>query len=76
VIVSIKDEGAGFGDIDPDILFDKYKQVDLKKDNKYRGVGLGLYFCRLAITAMGGSTWAEKRPGDGACFKFSLSIAD
>jgi K+-sensing histidine kinase KdpD len=73
VIVAIKDSGSGFGDINTEDLFDKYKQADLRKAGKYRGVGLGLYFCRLVLKAMEGKIWAEPNPGGGACFKFALA---
>ncbi|MCD6163531.1 MAG: hypothetical protein J7K40_14110 [candidate division Zixibacteria bacterium] len=72
VIISITDEGPGIKDINPDDLFDKYKQMGLRKEGKYKGVGLGLYFCRLAIQAMGGRIWAENHETGGASFKFAL----
>jgi signal transduction histidine kinase len=72
VIISVRDEGAGLEGINPQDLFDKYKQLDLRKEGKFKGAGLGLYFCRLAVDAMGGKIWAEQHPGGGACFKFSL----
>lgn len=72
VIVSITDEGPGIEDINSDDLFDKYKQISLRKNAKYKGVGLGLYFCRLAIQAMGGRIWAENHETGGACFKIGL----
>lgn len=72
VVVSISDEGGGLADIDPGELFDKYKQLDLRKSGKYKGVGLGLYFCRLAIEAMHGRIWIDQSAKGGAKFKFSL----
>ena len=72
VIVSIRDEGSGFAGINSDDLFDKYKQVDLRKKGKYKGAGLGLYFCRMAVQAMSGRIWAEETAAGGACFKFTL----
>jgi two-component system phosphate regulon sensor histidine kinase PhoR len=71
-IISVRDQGVGLEGIDTESLFNKYQQVSLKNDGKYRGIGLGLYFCRLAITAMGGKIWAEPNPGAGACFKIAL----
>lgn len=71
-IVTISDEGVGLADINTEDLFDKYKQLELRKAGKYKGVGLGLYFCRLAVEAMHGKIWAEQNPKGGASFKFSL----
>jgi len=72
IIISVRDEGIGLEGINPEYLFDKYRQLDLRKEGKFKGAGLGLYFCRLAVEAMGGRIWAEQQPGGGACFKFSL----
>jgi len=74
VVVAVTDEGPGFVDIDPEVLFEKYKQMELRKENKYKGVGLGLYFCRLAVNAMNGRIWAEQHSNGGACFKFTLNL--
>ena len=72
VLISVKDEGPGFGDINPGDLFEKYKQLDLRTKGKYKGVGLGLYFCRLAVEAMDGKIWAENDTDGGARFNVSL----
>ncbi len=70
--VTVSDEGSGLEGINLDDLFDQYKQMDLRKEGKFRGVGLGLYFCRLAVEAMGGKIWAETNSIGGASFKISL----
>jgi len=70
--VSVTDSGSGFGDIDPDELFTKYRQAKLRKERKHHGVGLGLYFCRLATEAMNGSVWAGTAPSGGAVFSFTI----
>jgi len=72
VIVAVRDEGIGLEGINPADLFDKYRQLKLRKEGKFKGAGLGLYFCRLAVEAMGGKIWAEQNPNGGACLKFSL----
>jgi len=70
--VTVSDEGSGLEGINIDDLFDQYKQMDLRKEGKFRGVGLGLYFCRLAVEAMGGKIWAETNSMGGASFNISL----
>lgn len=74
VQVKVKDQGPGFHGFDPSDLFDKFKQLNLRLQGKHRGVGLGLYFCSMAITAMGGKIWAENGPEGGAEFNFTLNI--
>jgi signal transduction histidine kinase len=70
--VQIKDTGAGLGDFDPEELFSKYGQIHLRVQGKHRGVGLGLYFCRLAAEAMKGSVSAGNHPDGGAVFTLHL----
>lgn len=72
LFIHVKDSGSGLGDIDHDTLFEKYGQVNLRADGKHRGVGLGLYFCRLAIAGMGGTILADDHPKGGAVFSIRL----
>lgn len=75
VAITVLDGGSGFGDLDTSILFEKYGQVKLRAAGKHRGVGLGLYFCALAVTAMGGTITAANHPSGGAAFTVNLSKA-
>ena len=72
VFIHVKDSGQGLGDIDTSKLFDKYGQAELRQEKKHRGVGLGLYFCRLAATGMGGTIIADDHPVGGAVFSIRL----
>jgi len=71
-VISIDDEGSGLNDTDKESIFDKYQQVSLRKSGKYRGVGLGLYFCKQAILAMNGKIWVDSNKAKGASFKIAL----
>jgi K+-sensing histidine kinase KdpD len=75
-IASITDQGPGLDEVDKEIIFDKYNQVSLRKNGKYRGIGLGLYFCKMAVSAMGGRIWAESNKGAGAIFKIALKAEE
>lgn len=72
ICIQIRDSGNGLGDIDPEELFEKYGQIKLRSQGKHRGVGLGLYFCRLAAVAMGGTVTAANHPDGGAVFTLCL----
>ncbi len=72
LFIHIKDSGPGLGDIEPDELFEKFGQVKLRSQGKHRGVGLGLYFCKLATTGMGGTVMADDHPKGGAVFTLRL----
>lgn len=72
VFIHIKDSGSGLGEIDPEQLFEKYGQSDLRAQGEHRGVGLGLYFCRLAASGMNGTVLADDHPKGGAVFSIGL----
>jgi signal transduction histidine kinase len=42
------------------------------RHGRRRGSGLGLAFCRLAVTAHGGQIWVENRETGGSIFQFTL----
>lgn len=75
ISVSVVDGGSGFGEIDPAILFEKFGQVQMRAMGKHRGVGLGLYFCQLAVRAMEGTIEAANHPSGGAVFTVNLRKA-
>lgn len=75
VYIHVKDDGPGLGDIEPAKLFEKYGQLQLRTEGKHRGVGLGLYFCKLAATGMGGTIMADDHPDGGAVFSIKLKKA-
>ena len=76
VFIHVKDSGSGLGDVDPIQLFEKYGQVNMRAQGKHQGVGLGLYFCRLAATGMGGTILADDHPKGGAVFSIKLRKAE
>ena len=64
------DQGPGITPGDEKKLFEKFNQGTGKKSGK---VGLGLYYCRLAMQRMGGSIGAHNRTDtSGACFWLKL----
>ncbi len=72
LVIHIKDSGDGLGGIEPHELFEKFGQARLRAEGKHRGVGLGLYFCKLAATGMGGTVFADDHPDGGAVFSILL----
>ena len=73
----VKDNGPGIAREDQERIFDKFSR--LKMSGATKGMGLGLTFCRLAVTGHGGSIWVESEPNKGSCFYFTLpqkGIAD
>jgi PAS domain S-box-containing protein len=70
----VLDSGSG---VDPDYIdriFDKYTRIH--PDERIKGLGLGLAFCRLAVEGHGGRIWVENLPGSGAIFSFTIPIVE
>ncbi len=67
----VLDEGPGIPKAHRDSIFDKFKIVDLKK-NDVAQVGLGLTFCKLAVEAHGGRIFVEANQPRGAVFTVEI----
>lgn len=72
IIFSVSDQGPGIPEEYTDKIFDKFFQIQSRTEGKKYGVGLGLAFCKMAITAQGGRIWVESKEGDGSVFKVAL----
>lgn len=68
----VTDSGPGIPEEFKETIFQKFTRI--KHDNAPKGVGLGLAFCRLAVTAHGGKIWVESDPGQGSRFIFTLPV--
>lgn len=66
----VQDNGPGIPEGDSERIFDKF--VRLKNQNRARGLGVGLAFCKLAIQGHGGKIWVEPAPSHGSKFIFTL----
>ncbi len=70
----VKDSGSGLGEITSEELFEKFGQTKLRAQKSHRGVGLGLYFCKIAADEMKGTIFADNHPDGGAVFTIKLQI--
>lgn len=68
--VAIQDHGAGFDPRHADKLFQPFQR--LHRHDEFPGIGIGLATVQRIIHRHGGHLKAEGRPGEGACFSFSL----
>jgi signal transduction histidine kinase len=74
IIISVIDTGPGIPADYQQRIFEKFVQVK-GQQNKRRGTGLGLTFCKMVIEAHGGKIWVESELGKGSKFSFSLPIS-
>ena len=48
-ILAVKDDGTGFGDIDPQLLFDRFYRADSSRSRKSGGYGIGLSIAKAIV---------------------------
>ncbi|MFH1282667.1 MAG: PAS domain-containing sensor histidine kinase [bacterium] len=71
-LFSVSDNGCGIERKYLPHIFDRFFQVEFKNRALHQGVGLGLYFCRLAVDTLGGSIWVNSKKNQGTTFSFIL----
>jgi len=74
--VDVRDNGPGISPADQEVIFDKFRQASDSLTGKTQGSGLGLYISRRIIEHSGGRLWVTSRPGQGACFSFTLPLVN
>ena len=72
--MSVEDDGPGLPPGDPEQLFAKFYRG--AAEGAIAGAGLGLAICRAVLRLHGGRIWAERLPGRGAAFRFTLPMEE
>jgi signal transduction histidine kinase/CheY-like chemotaxis protein len=75
VAFTITDSGPGVPAEAADRLFREFEQLDPGPARRHGGAGLGLAISRRIVRAMDGEIAVAARPGGGAVFSFTLSLA-
>lgn len=75
VLFRVKDEGRGIPKSEQAQVFDKFKQVFKSDENVESGTGLGLAICKAIVESHGGTIGVESEEGHGACFWFTVPVA-
>ncbi|RYY37984.1 MAG: PAS domain S-box protein [Sphingobacteriaceae bacterium] len=73
--VAITDHGMGIKLDDQKKIFDRFFRVG-EIQQRFPGMGIGLYICDQIIKNHDGSLWVESEPGKGATFSFTLPIKE
>jgi signal transduction histidine kinase len=76
VRVTVNDQGHGIPSEFHQRIFDKFGQVQSRKQDKKLSTGLGLTFCKLAVEAHGGHIGVESQQGKGSTFWITIPIGE
>jgi two-component system sensor histidine kinase KdpD len=69
----VEDNGPGFGDRDPELLFSKFQRG--REESGIAGLGLGLTICRVISELHGGAIRALNGRHEGARFEVSFQLS-
>lgn len=76
LVVTVKDNGPGIKSVDQEIIFDRFKQLEVGTTKGHRGHGLGLSICWALAELLDGTLDLASQPGQGSCFVLNLNRPD
>jgi len=68
----VKDTGVGIDPSNHELIFERFRQVEMGSTRNYGGTGLGLPISKAFIEMLGGAIWVESELGKGAKFYFTI----
>lgn len=74
VVFSVADTGIGIAPEDQARLFTDFGKLERSAELSPHGLGLGLAICRRLAARLGGEVQVESRLGEGAVFRFALTL--
>ncbi|MFL6291303.1 MAG: PAS domain S-box protein [Thermoanaerobaculia bacterium] len=72
VEVQVEDQGRGVPPSQREVIFDRFRQVEIADSAGQRGAGLGLAIARSIVEMHGGRIGVESEPGKGSTFWFRI----
>ena len=69
---AVKDTGIGIRKDDLELIFDKFRQVDMRLNRNVEGSGLGLSICRQLAALMNGTIEVSSVYGEGTTFTVNV----
>lgn len=71
--VAVTDQGVGIAKDEQAKVFERFYRVgDIQQ--KFPGMGIGLFICASIISNHQGTLWVESEPGKGSTFSFTLPL--
>jgi PAS domain S-box-containing protein len=68
----VSDTGIGVAPEMSEIIFERFRQVDMSLARNFEGAGLGLAISKAFIVKLGGKMWVKSELGKGAKFHFII----
>ncbi|MBQ8246055.1 MAG: response regulator [Lachnospiraceae bacterium] len=68
----VKDSGIGIKEEDLQLIFESFRQLDMKRNRQSEGTGLGLAITKKLIRLMDGDIQVESEYGKGTTFRVSI----
>lgn len=68
----VKDSGIGIALENQNLIFDRFRQVDVTSTRVYGGNGLGLSISKALVEKLGGSMKVHSHLGEGSTFTFTI----
>jgi signal transduction histidine kinase/ligand-binding sensor domain-containing protein len=72
----VKDTGIGLSDTQKNEIFKLFRKIETDKNKLYRGIGLGLTFCRKLVQMLSGEIWVDSKLNIGSTFYFTIPLND
>ncbi len=72
--VSVTDRGMGISQSEHKKIFDRFYRVG-EIQQRFPGMGIGLYVCEQIIKNHSGTLWVESEKGHGSTFSFTLPLS-
>jgi PAS domain S-box-containing protein len=75
IIFFVSDTGIGIPEEMHELIFDRFRQIDVSSTRGHSGNGLGLSIVKKLVELMKGKIWVESDGRKGTVFRFSLPYA-
>jgi two-component system phosphate regulon sensor histidine kinase PhoR len=73
-VIEVSDTGPGIAKAHHAYIFDKFYRVSEANQHAVKGLGLGLHYCKQAVTGLGGSITLDSAMGTGTTFIIKLPL--
>jgi len=72
VVFKVIDNGGGIQEKNISKIFENFTSIETRKEDNFRGMGLGLNICKAIVNAHGGDITAYNNDIGGATFEFHI----